>query len=611
MGERSDPSCRRVDPRSDCRGRRTNGRVTAGTAMRTIPAFAHSRQLDALGHGATIGRPGRPGDVMRDAGLDEGTCRIVVIDDDPENVALLERMLVRGGYTDVLGYSDPVAALAAIEEDEPDLVLLDLHMPTLDGVAVLERIRARDPERFVPVLVVTGDVDRAARQRALTAGAIDFLAKPFDRDEVLLRCRNLMTVRRLHEALRRRTIDLVGELESTEREWAAVAQSLQRLGPGRTVESIVEAVCRELLARPGIDVVVVLEFTDTGARVLARRAAAAPIGEPPELDPAAAHAIQTRALGGPWLEPLPGGASASLLGPLVEHLRLGAVAGVPLRSHGEPAALLVAASAAEDAMAVLARRLPAIEAFGAVAGALLGATLADRHRDDARRARISAILETGAFRPVFQPILELERGRIVGYEALTRFADGTPPDRVFADAAACGLGDRLELATLEAALVAAERLPPGAWLSLNVSPDLVLAGTELRALLGRTERALVVEMTEHAQVSDYQALRAALASLGDHIRTAVDDAGAGYSSVRHIVELEPDFVKIDIGLVRAIERDRARQAFVAGLDYFALKTGCSLIAEGIETEAEREALRSLAVSLGQGYLLGPPAPLAN
>lgn len=548
---------------------------------------------------------------MTDPATDAATARIVVVDDQPENVALLGRMLARGGYTDVVGFSDPLAALAAIERDEPDLVLLDLHMPTLDGFAVLARLRARDPQRFLPVLVLTGDVDRAARQRALAAGANDFLAKPFDLDEVLLRCRNLITVRRLHEALRRRTIDLAEELETTEREWAAVAESLQRLAPAGAADAIVEAVCRELVARPGIDLVALLELTATGLRILGLRAAAAPTGEPVEPEAGAAVELRTRALGGPWLEPLPGGVTAAVLGPLVETLRLGAVAGVPLHSHGGPVALLLAASAAEDAIAVLARRLPAIEAFGAVAGALLGPALADRHRDDARRARIAAVLAERAFRPVFQPVVELETGLIVGYEALTRFTDGIPPDRVFADAAACGLGGDLELATLDAALAAAERLPPDAWLSLNVSPDLVLTGTELRTLLGRTSRPLVVEMTEHAPVADYPALRAALATLGDHVRTAVDDAGAGWSSFRHIVELEPDFVKLDIGLVRAIERDRARQAFVAGLDYFSLKTGCALIAEGIETEAERAALRSLAVSLGQGYLLGRPAPLPN
>lgn len=546
---------------------------------------------------------------MADAMTGGTADRIVVIDDQPTNVALLERMLARGGYTDVAGYTDPLAALAAIDREEPDLVILDLHMPTLDGFAVLERLRARDPDRFLPVLVLTGDVDRDARRRALASGANDFLSKPFDLDEVLLRCRNLLTVRRLHEALRQRTVSLAAELEATEREWAAVAESLQRLGPDESAEGVAEAVCRELLTRPGIDLVAVFEVTDSGARPLTARGRRIPVVEFRVADPAIGASLRARASGGPWLEAGAGSLSVELVG--VSAGVIGAAAWVPLRAHGIPVALLMAASAADEAMAILARRLPAIEAFGAVAGALLGPLLADRHRDDVRRTTISRVIAEGAFRPVFQPVVELETGRIVGYEALTRFADGTRPDRRFADAAACGLGRELELATIEAALDAARRLPPDAWLSLNVSPDLVLAGADLRRVLARAERPIVVEMTEHVPVADYATLKGALAGLGDEVRIAVDDAGAGYSSFRHIVELEPDFVKIDIGLVRSIERDRARQAFVAGLDYFSLKTGCALIAEGIETEAERDTLRSLAVSLGQGYLLGRPAPLAN
>ncbi len=537
--------------------------------------------------------------------------RIVIVDDQPTNVALLERMLARGGYTQLVGYTDPLAALAAIERDEPDLVLLDLHMPTMDGFAVLERIRSRDPDRFLPVLVLTGDVDRAARQQALAAGANDFLSKPFDLEEVLLRCRNLLATRRLHEALRQRTAFLAAELETTEREWAAVAESLQRLGPGESVETIVEAVGRELLARPGIDLVGLLELAGSDVHLLALRAAGISAAERGRAEPEAAHQLRARAVGGPWLEPVPGGAAGSVVRAVAESIGVSAVACVPLRSHGDPVALLIAGSAADEAMAVLGRRLPAIEAFGAVAGALLGPALARQRQDDARRARVATIIAEGAFRPVFQPVVELQTGRIVGYEALTRFTEGNPPDRVFAEAAACGLGRELELATLAAALETAERLPAGAWLSVNVSPELVLAGGDLRDLLARAGRPIVVEMTEHAPVADYPALRAALGTLGDHVRTAVDDAGAGYSSFRHIVELEPDFVKIDIGLVRTIDRDRARQAFVAGLDYFSLKTGCSLIAEGVETEAQRDALRALAVSLGQGYLLGRPAPLPH
>ena len=122
---------------------------------------------------------------------------------------------------------------------------------------------------------------------------------------------------------------------------------------------------------------------------------------------------------------------------------------------------------------------------------------------------------------------------------------------------------------------------------------------------------MVLEITEHAPISDYRAFRTALEALGPSVRAAVDDAGAGFASLRHILELRPSFVKLDLGLIRAIEQDRARQALVAGMTHFAARTGTTLIAEGVETQAECEALRSLGVELGQGYLFGRPQPFGE
>lgn len=155
-------------------------------------------------------------------------------------------------------------------------------------------------------------------------------------------------------------------------------------------------------------------------------------------------------------------------------------------------------------------------------------------------------------------------------------------------------------------LRASELLPPGPWLALNISPPLAV-GTDLGALLYGRQRQLVVEITERTAIDDYAEVQAAMAALGENVRLAVDDAGAGFASLRHIVELHPQFVKLDIGLVRGIDRDPARQALVAGMVYYAGETGCALIAEGIETDAERRVLRRLGVTFGQGFLLGRPA----
>ncbi len=211
------------------------------------------------------------------------------------------------------------------------------------------------------------------------------------------------------------------------------------------------------------------------------------------------------------------------------------------------------------------------------------------------------------FHSVFQPIVDLETRATVGFEALTRFDDGTPPDVRFEEAEAGGLGPDFELATIRSAIEGAATLPAGAFLSINVSPGFVLrADRRFRRLVGDSARPLVLELTEHVPIDDYPRVRTALAKLGA-VGLAVDDAGAGYASLRHILELRPTYAKLDISLVRRIDDDDLRQALAAGLQYFAFKTGCRLIAEGVESDGEADVLRRLGVEYGQGYLFGKPA----
>src|SRR5439155_21448790 len=134
----------------------------------------------------------------------------------------------------------------------------------------------------------------------------------------------------------------------------------------------------------------------------------------------------------------------------------------------------------------------------------------------------------------------------------------------------------------------------------------VLSAEPLEALLGRWGWRVVLELTEHMQVADYGLLRGAIKRLGPNVKLAVDDAGAGFSSFRHILELRPDYVKLDRTIVHAIGHDPARQALVAGMAHFAGRTGAPLIGEGVETEAEARDLVRRGVLLGQGYHLGRP-----
>lgn len=238
---------------------------------------------------------------------------------------------------------------------------------------------------------------------------------------------------------------------------------------------------------------------------------------------------------------------------------------------------------------------------------LLAPALAGMRRQAEASGLITATIAAGAFHPVFQPIVDLATGRTVGFEALTRFDDGSRPDIMFATALECGLGIELERVTLEAALREARQLPGDAWLSLNVSPALLCDSATVGPVLGAETRALVLEVTEHEEIGAYEPLHEALAGLGPTVRLAVDDAGAGIANFSHLVELRPDFVKIDASLVRGVDTDLSRAALLVGLVHFASAAGCSIIAEGIETDAEMTTVAQLGVKLGQGFGLARPA----
>jgi EAL domain-containing protein (putative c-di-GMP-specific phosphodiesterase class I)/AmiR/NasT family two-component response regulator len=227
--------------------------------------------------------------------------------------------------------------------------------------------------------------------------------------------------------------------------------------------------------------------------------------------------------------------------------------------------------------------------------------------------RVQAVLEEPSrLRVVYQPIVDLRVGRLTGVEALARFDDEPerPPDVWFTEAAAAGLALELELTAIHAALADLARIPQDAYLSLNMSPGTAVS-PQFAELAGRHGPGrIVVEVTEHARVEDYAVFGVALRDLrAGGVRLAVDDAGAGFASLRHMLKLEPDLIKLDMSLTRAVDADRAKRALAAGLISFAGEIDAAIVAEGIETENELEALRGLGVVFGQGYFLAKPGPL--
>lgn len=237
---------------------------------------------------------------------------------------------------------------------------------------------------------------------------------------------------------------------------------------------------------------------------------------------------------------------------------------------------------------------------------------AENRREKERRVR--RVLDTRkSLAMVYQPIVALKSGVIVGAEALARFtlAPQRTPDRWFAEATEVGLSTELQLLAVSRALPALDQLPDNVYVSVNVDP----ATASAKGLAEIVERwpaeRVVIELTEHAPARDYPSLREALDSFRrSGVRIAVDDAGAGFASLRHILELEPDIIKLDINIVRDIDTQASHRALASALVAFAREIGTELIAEGVETAGEALALDALGIRLMQGYYVARPGPIA-
>ena len=386
------------------------------------------------------------------------TARVLIVDDVHSNVLLLTKILRGAGVKDVHGFTDPFEAWSAYRELEPDAVLLDLHMPGMDGIELLGRLRAStSPDGFVPLVVLTADVSAVSKRRVLEAGANDFLVKPFDNLEVVLRVQNLLATRALHCRVQDHNLVLRRNL----------ARQLER----------------------------------------ERRA---------------------------------------------EELR--------------------------------------------------------RLRAD----RIRRVLLNDRLSMVYQPIVDLQAGTVVGFEALARIAE--PPDRSpdqwFREAAEVGLGTELELRAVERGVSALESISAELFMTVNMSADVAITDALVDCLATVPAQRVVVELTEHAPIHDYDRTLDALERLRRRgFRLAVDDAGTGYSSLQHILLLRPDIVKLDRSLIAGIDTDRAKRALTKSMVGFVAEIGAVLIAEGVEEPDELAVLRDLGVDWGQGFHLGRPGQL--
>jgi EAL domain-containing protein (putative c-di-GMP-specific phosphodiesterase class I) len=257
------------------------------------------------------------------------------------------------------------------------------------------------------------------------------------------------------------------------------------------------------------------------------------------------------------------------------------------------------------------RDLNVVRAFAGLAAERIEASMASDAELAETRTRIAEMLDGHAITIFHQPIHDLASGEPVGVECLARFPNTTRrgPDAWFEDATRVGLGVELEMAAVRAALETLGHVPAGKYAAINVSPATILSGALERELEGVDTGRLVIEVTEHQRVEDFAALSRKLTRLKEKVRIAIDDVGTGYSGLRHIVDLQPDVLKMDMSLTRDIHRDPARRALTGALVQLAQDIGCKLVAEGIETVEERDAMAALGVGCGQGYFFARPLPV--
>lgn len=492
-------------------------------------------------------------------------------------------------------------------------VLLGAEMPGMDSFEALRILRGRAQTRTLPIVLVTGRAEVTERVAGLRAGASDYLVTPVDLDELVARV----------QAQLRGQAAWLQVVEGHSRDRAVITEALSRLRVEPTPELTASGICRELVRIPGLASAAIVAFTrEGGALPLALYGRVPPrlaVGWP--LPRSTARKLWARAEQGPWVaEPLPANGSPAHTGHAASEPRLADprtpfAVYAPLRSQGTLVGLLTAVGHAEagieDGKEPRAKQLAVAVHFAAVASALLAPALEERGVEESARAALQWVLGDGAFCPVFQPIYAVATGQIVGYEALTRFTDGTPAQPRFAEAAQVGMGLEIEVVTVAAAIRAATVLPQDAWLSVNVSPRFILEGNHIVRVVKSSPCPLVLELTEHDPIDDYPAIRAAVDRLGSAVQLSIDDTGTGYACLNHVLSLQPEFVKLDRGWVHGIDTDPARQALVAGLEHFTSRTDCRMIAEGVETYSELAVIQDLRVPLAQGYLLGRPVPLPS
>ena len=385
--------------------------------------------------------------------------------------------------------------------------------------------------------------------------------------------------------------------------------------PARLTEDL-QRVLSTLRSHLGMDVAFISEFSD-GCRVLRyvdtdRQDARLKAGDAHPLEETYCQRIVAGEL--PEIIPDTNANPTTRALPITEALGISSYIGVPIQTPDGSVYGTFCCFDHHPGATLTHRDLSILRAFADFTGKMLDKEQGGENKRNELRKRVGDIIDEARLEMAYQPIYHVRERRIIGFEALARFRTEPyqAPHLWFQEAERAGLGEALELLTVREALKGLPALPADCYLSLNVSPGALLNGEVINLLADCPAHSLVLEITEHARIADYGPFLDALKPVREKgIRIAVDDAGAGYSSFQHILELSADIIKLDISLIRNIHADTARRALAAALIKFAEVTGTKVVAEGVETETELEELRRLGVEKVQGFYIGRPMPLSR
>ena len=366
----------------------------------------------------------------------------------------------------------------------------------------------------------------------------------------------------------------------------------------------------------GMNVAFISQFVD-GKRVFRfidsnNNSAAINVGDSDPLEETYCKKIVDRNLDGIILDTHENNITRNLA--VTEKLSIGSYMGAPIRlSNGEVYGTFCCYKESADST-LNERDFAFLQAACEITSVLIEKNITTEKFRDVCSKRIQSVLNTEKHVIYYQPVFNLQTQGVVGYESLSRFFTDPyrTPDVWFDEASKLRLGVELEVSAIEKALKGLEYLNSSHYITVNTSPETILSGHLETVLANLDAKRVVLEITEHSPVQDYEALREALAPLRKKgALLAIDDAGAGYASFQHVLELQADIIKLDLSLTQNIHSQPRKFLLAKALCAFAKSINCRVIAEGVETKAELNSLKELAVDSVQGFLLGRPSPIED